>query len=364
MLVQSPNASGPSSRVAALLAEEFRRLDCTVVTHSWGRSGSHEGVRARMFGTLRDVLSVHRVTRRHEVDLALVHTAHDWRTLARDVPLALALRWRKLPVVLHMHGSQPERLLAPGARAFRAATALLLRLVDAVFVLSSDEQRQWSAFSSRRPVLVIRNPYPACPRTVSPPAPSGGIPTVLFVGRLLREKGVFDLLEAMSLVARRVRCRLVLVGDGPCAPELGERVHALGLAGHVTLAGFLTGRELKRAYAEADVFVLPTYWPEGFPTVLAEAMAAALPIVTTRIRGAADHLNDGEHTLFVEPRDMEGLAVALVHLLEDRSLRRRMGEANRQRLSVFEPSLVARSYLEALESVISNQDLTTKDTRS
>jgi glycosyltransferase involved in cell wall biosynthesis len=349
MLAQPPEAAGPTPGIAALLAEELTQLGCTVATHPWGGSRS-KGARAQLLGTLRNVRAVRNMTRRRTFDLALVHTAHDWNTLARDIPLALALRRRGPAVVLHLHGSHPERLAL--GHAFRAATSLLLRLVDGVLVLSREEQERWAHFTSRVPVFVIRNPY-----ATSRNSPSAGKltpndpPVVLFVGRLLREKGVFDLVDAMPLVAKRTRCRLVLVGDGPCAAELRSLTRTLGLDDDVTFAGFLTGDQLRRAYAEADVFALPTYWPEGFPTVLTEAMEAGLPIVTTRTRGAADHLAAGEHALFVEPANVGDLAANLAELLDDRELRQRMGEANRRRLSEFEPSVVATEYLNTLERI-------------
>jgi glycosyltransferase involved in cell wall biosynthesis len=348
MLSQSFEAVGPAPGIARLLGVEFRRLGSSVTAHPWGRSSSGESLVGRAFGTLRDVRSASRMTRANAFDLVLVHTSHDWRTLMRDIPLALALRRRNVPVVLHLHGSRPDRLRRRGA--FRAATSLLVRSIDSLLVLSRDEQEAWRAFTSK-PVLVVRNPYSPRMSAIPVERPRADPATVLFVGRLIREKGIFELVDAMPLVAEHSHCRLLVVGDGPCGAELTARVDVLGLADTVTLSGFVVGGELDRAYAGADVFALPTY-SEGFPTVLTEAMDAALPIVTTRIRGAADHLVEGEHALFVAPRSVGDLATALVSLLEDPSRRRRMGTANRRLLVEFEPPAVATEYMSALESVV------------
>jgi len=353
MLSQSAEAVGPAPGIARLLGDEFGRLGSSVTTHTWGRSRSGESLVGRAFGTLRDVRSASRMTRANAFDLVLVHTSHDWRTLMRDIPLALALRRRNVPVVLHLHGSRPDRLRRGGA--FRTATSLLLRSIHALLVLSRDEQEEWRAFTSK-PVLVVRNPYSPRMSALSVERPRADPATVLFVGRLIREKGIFELVDAMPSVAERSPCRLLVVGDGPCGAELAARVGMLGLAEAVTFSGFLGGGELDRAYAEADVFALPTY-SEGFPTVLTEAMDAALPIVTTRIRGAADHLVEGEHALFVAPRGVGDLAGALTALLEDPSRRRRMGAANRRLLAEFEPSAVATEYLSALESVVTRSSV-------
>jgi glycosyltransferase involved in cell wall biosynthesis len=354
MLVQSQAARGPTPKLAAQLIGPLRELGCTVFTRGWGSADENEGLVSKVFGRTFEVFSTYRALRGHAADIVVVHTAHDWKTLLRDIPLAAVVRRRSRPVVLQMHGSQPDRLTQRGDHAFKLATRLLVRAVDGIFVLSREEQREWSAFTDRIPVSVVRNPY----ARASPLAPSrddraaADTPSVLFVGRLLKEKGIFDLLAALPLVRRRTPCRLVVVGDGECAVDLRERVGTLGLGDAVTMTGHLDQDLLRQEYADADAFALPTRWPEGFPTVLAEAMDAGLAIVTTPIRGAADYLVQGEHALFVDPGDVTGLAEALVTLLEDGPLRERMGEANRQRLSLFEPSVVAAGYLQALEAVV------------
>ena len=137
---------------------------------------------------------------------------------------------------------------------------------------------------------------------------------MLFVGRLIEEKGVFELVEAFAKVREQTHCHLVIVGEGGHERELRHRVSELGLGESVTMPGHLSESALSDEYRKATVFVLPS-WSEGFPTVLAEAMDAGLPIITTRIHGAADHLIAGENALFVEPRDVNGLASALIRLI-------------------------------------------------
>jgi glycosyltransferase involved in cell wall biosynthesis len=140
----------------------------------------------------------------------------------------------------------------------------------------------------------------------------------------------------------------VIVGEGEVDQAVRNRICELGLTASVTMAGYLEGERLMRAYAEADLFVLPTSWNEGFPTVLAEAMDAGLPVVTTPIRGARDYLFDGEHALFVEPGDVDGLVSAIVEAIRSPDLRARMSSANRERVQLFDPPVVARDYLRVL----------------
>jgi glycosyltransferase involved in cell wall biosynthesis len=173
---------------------------------------------------------------------------------------------------------------------------------------------------------------------------------MLFVGRLVPDKGVFELLDALSVVRRSHACRLTIAGEGPAAAAVACRVALLGLAESVDLLGYVSGVALDRAYRGADIFVLPSY-REGFPLVVMEAMAYGLPIVTTPIRGCADHLAPGVNALFAPPRDVEALAERLTQLLGDSALRRRMGAANVEKVQDFAPEAVIPRYAEILRSV-------------
>jgi glycosyltransferase involved in cell wall biosynthesis len=354
MLVQRETIRGPVGKHTGHLVTALRLLGSTVVTHPWGRERDEESRGAKVANRLRDVFSVARAVREQDFDVVVVKSAHDWRTLIRDIAGVLATRRRVRPVVIQLHGSQASRLAGPGHRPFKLATAALLALVDGVLVLSTEEQAEWRAFRARPPIFTVKNPYVRS--LVWAERPGDRSPDdahrVLFVGRLLEEKGIFDLVEAFAAVVEQTPCRLIFVGRGKDDRGLREKIHHLGLNDHVTVKGYLEGADLGRVYAKATLLALPTSWPEGFPTVLAEAMDAGLPIVTTRIRGAADHLVEGEHALFVEPRDVRGIASAIITLLRDPELRARMGSANRQRVGIFEPAAVGAEYLEVLESVV------------
>ena len=144
---------------------------------------------------------------------------------------------------------------------------------------------------------------------------------ILFVGRLHAEKGVFVAIDAMRSIESKQRCLLTVAGDGPAALQVRARAQRADVAGRVTVVGHLDPVRLAETYRNSDIFVFPTTWPEGFPTVLSEAMAAGLPIVTTRTRGSADHLEDGRHALFVPPNDPNAVARAVERLIEDEDSR-------------------------------------------
>jgi glycosyltransferase involved in cell wall biosynthesis len=353
MLVQSQNVRGPIPKVTPHLAAVLRSLGCIVVTQAWGRRSDDERLVVKATQRLRDVVSVRRALHGKEFDVAVIQTAHDWRTLARDIVVVLVIRRRCRPVILQLHGSEASTLVEPGHRAFKLATAALLQLVDGVMVLSTEEQRQWRTFRPHPPVVTVKNPFVgnAGSGREAVEASSAKADRVLFVGRLLEAKGILDLVEAFAAVVDQARCELVIVGRGEHEPQVRDEISRLGIEEHVRMKGYLTGAGLHREYEEATVLVLPTSWSEGFPTVLAEAMDAGLAIVTTRIRGAADHLVEGTHALFVEPHDVKAIASAILKVLCDHELRERMGSANRERVRIFDPEVVGAEYLQVLRSL-------------
>jgi len=138
-------------------------------------------------------------------------------------------------------------------------------------------------------------------------------PEILYAGRMVEEKGIRELADAASDL------NLVIAGDGPLRHLLPQ---AMGLVPH---------DELERLYARAAIMVIPSY-REGLSVVCVEAMAHGLPVVASDIPGLAELVVDGETGLLVPARDAAALRSALLRLLDDPDLRRRMGRAGRDRV--------------------------------
>ena len=157
-------------------------------------------------------------------------------------------------------------------------------------------------------------------------------PRLLFVGRLAAVKGLPILFEALPYVLERhPEAQVVLIGDGPDRAALEARARAAGLADRITFAGYKSQAEVAEALGETDVFVLPSF-AEGLPVVLMEALAAEVPVVTTRIAGVAELVEHGKSGLLVPPGNVAELGRALDCLLADPKQRKAMGKAGRARV--------------------------------
>ena len=171
-------------------------------------------------------------------------------------------------------------------------------------------------------------------RWITVPAPPAGPPKAIFIGRLLRYKGVDILLRALERVPD---LHLDIVGSGPESSRLKTLARALAITDRIRWFGEYPDEDLPRRMAEAHFLVLPSVTVEEmFGLVVIEAMAASRPVVTTALPSGVREVNVSDETgLEVPLRDVEALAQALDKLAHDAGLRARMGEAGRLRAERF-----------------------------
>jgi glycosyltransferase involved in cell wall biosynthesis len=157
------------------------------------------------------------------------------------------------------------------------------------------------------------------------------------VGRLIEKKGFTDLICACEVVRKRgreFRCRII--GEGPLEEPLRAQIDAGGWQGQVEVAGPRPQSEVRAGLAGATLFVLPCIAePSGamdnLPTVIMEAMAAGVPVVSTQIGGIPEMVVENETGLLVSPNDPSALAGAIEKLLFDPALAKKFGQAGWER---------------------------------
>lgn len=161
----------------------------------------------------------------------------------------------------------------------------------------------------------------------------------LFVGRLVRDKGVFDLLSAYATLEESIRREvgLVLVGEGSSRSSL-EAAAARIAPGAIRFAGFAQRDQLAAYYALADVLILPTY-TDPWGLVVNEAMACGLPVIVSEVAGcAADLVRANWNGILTAPGDISSLASAMRHLANRPDMRRAMGVNSSELISRYSPT--------------------------
>jgi glycosyltransferase involved in cell wall biosynthesis len=318
------------------LAGQYRLSFLNVAHHGAPEGGKVTG--GNVVRTLRDAKSVFGLARSH--DIVHIHSAlAPTVTVLRAGLLAWAARLRGSAVIVHAHGGNIETWLSTPLR--RRILWLALIPAHRVVAVWTAGERALAEVLGVRKVRLIDNGvdcslYPDM-------KPSHDPPRVLYVGLLTPRKGVLDLIEASRMLrAQGVRHELHLLGGTPDeGPAAALPVHEAA-AGTADLLGTRPPEDMPRAYADADVFCLPSWW-EAMPLSVLEAMAAGLPVVATDV-GDVSRLVTSACGRVVRPRAPHLLAEALRPLLEDTETRRRMGQAARDRArSMFSSSATAEA---------------------
>jgi glycogen(starch) synthase len=361
-----PPLGGGAANATANMARELamQGVEVTVLTAAFGalprRETTPAGVR------------IHRIpSRRRRADRSSVVEMLAFLALSLPAAALLARRWRPdatiaffgvpggpagwllkalsgVPYVVSLRGGDVPGFQYDGIALFHRLAGpvigFLWRRAAAVVANSDGLAGLARRFAPDVPVTVVPNGVDAAlfRPADAPSLPSSAPLRLLVVGRLVRQKGVDLILEAMARTP--VPLDLTVVGDGGVRPALEAQVAALGLGERVRFAGWLERTALPDAYRAADLFVFPSR-DEGMPNVVLEAMASGLPVAATDIAGNRDLVVDGETGFLLPVDDVAALAAALERLAADPDLRRRMGAAGRARVvERFSWAAVATAY--------------------
>jgi glycosyltransferase involved in cell wall biosynthesis len=353
-----PPMFGPSASYQALLRSEFaHHFDVTFINLSVvktvdelevfrpGKLLKFAGFAARELGWLL----------RRRYDACCYPLSLSKNAFLKDALLLKLARMFGVPTVIYAHGT--------GLAAFRETLSpRLQRWFDTVIqrstgaiVMAEALRSDFDGLLPAERVFVARHGVEPVelPARVRQP----GL-TLLSLGLLRREKGIFDLLEAMPRVlAQRPDAKLVVAGQWWRANQQAEAetlVRERNLTGAVEFIGPVEGQEKWRRFCAADIFVFASHAKyEAFGMVLLEAMQAGLPVVTTRGGAREEIITDGVNGLLAEEKNPADLAEKILRLVADAALRERMARANRERFArEFTHEHYGRRMIAALEAAL------------
>lgn len=146
---------------------------------------------------------------------------------------------------------------------------------------------------------------------------------ILFVGRLIYDKGIYELVKAFRKISERYpEYRLILLGEETEKEKLIEYLNNYGILDKVIFRGIVPYSQVADYMKVSEMLLFPS-WAEGLPNVVLEAMASGLPVVTTSVGGIPEVVEDGVTGLLVPPKDADALATAALRIIEDNELRQR-----------------------------------------
>ncbi len=257
-------------------------------------------------------------------DIVHVNMASDASYYRKSVFIRTAKMFHR-KTVIHQHGGNfpdfyEKQLSAKGRKRVKK----VLMMGDAFLVLGT----AWRDFFG---TIIGSDRITVLPDAVRIPEHTDkqyGVHRILYMGRLCRAKGIGELLDAMPRIREKYPdARLYLAGIWEDR-TLQDKARALGDL--VTDLGWISGEEKQRYLRSCDIFVMPSYF-EGQSVSVLEAMANSCAVVASRTGGIPDMIIDGSTGLLIEPRNTESLAEALLTLLADPGLCRRLGTNARRK---------------------------------
>ena len=324
--------SGVSTHVRILFASELAR-DYELLHFQVGSEGRRETALQKLMRFTVSPFQLALLLLRTGAEVVHLNVSLEPKAYWRDLVYSIVARLLGRRVVNQVHGGAMPQDFFRGNALLTWVLRRFLVSSDAVVVLSSAELAAYRAFDRRIRVHLV-------PNAIDPSGLAGRTRSyntdrplkLVYVGRLVRTKGLFEVIEAMTELKRAGReFGLCIAGEGQDQGALMAASQSAGLGDRIQFLGSVFAAEKWRLWLDSDVFVFPSYHKEGLPYSLLEAMAAGCVPVTTPVAAIPDVVRDGEHGLFVPANDAQALAMAVASLDDDRAGLVRMAEATRRR---------------------------------
>jgi glycosyltransferase involved in cell wall biosynthesis len=303
----SKDRRGGVAAVLSTLAEAGFFSDRVIYHYSCGDGGQAR----KLYSALRQWLGFVQAIRRHKPDLIHIHFSSDM-SFWRKVPYIYWARLCGIKLLLQVHPSHFSDYLQKQKSGVRKFILAVLKQADAIAFANSGMVDFFQPLLPRQRLYYIENPvnlthysFQRGPRKEQ----------ALFLGAILKGKGVYDIVRAAPLViGRHPFFKFILCGDHEL-DKLQRLIVQQGLANHFELRSWIGYETKVQLLSESAMLLLPSY-SEGFPMVVLEAMASGLPVITTPVGGMAKALTDGVQVLFAPPRQANQLADKILYLLD------------------------------------------------
>ncbi|HLL72097.1 MAG TPA: glycosyltransferase family 4 protein [Pyrinomonadaceae bacterium] len=343
-------------------AAELRRLGAEVAeeTYVYGEKLGRTTLAERVARVTRTARQLRRRLRASKFDIVHLNTSFDTMALMRDAATIRLLRPTRAKIFLKFHGSDAA-LFETRSPARRALVRFVLARADGIGLLSSEERENFArAGVDRRKLFVVKNVVAGADDVATQPSNlraklgvDAETPLLLFIARFIPAKGLSDVLDACAVLRDAGRAfELLCLGDGEARASAEASAARLKLNERVRFFGYVPEAETAEFYAGSTALVFPTYHYEGFPMVIFKSVAAGLPVITTRIRAAADYLSEPDNCLWVAPRNPQMLAEKIAYLLDRPDTRASMRRNNIELARAFTAAVVAPEYLEIYNQMV------------
>ena len=255
-----------------------------------------------------------------------------------------------IPDIIHLHGSEFKKWFDESDDKKKEEIKTLLKESAGVIVLGDKWKEVVKKIEPTTKAVVVNNTVriPNC--TVEWNLPI----TVLFMGVLIKRKGVADLIRAVDILKKKNRLdnvKFVIAGSGVEEAELKTMCKKLELDKYINFVGWTSGEKKERLFRESQMLVLPSY-NEGLPVSILEAISYGMPVVATCVGDISAAIIDGENGYLVEPGDVDALANSIYKLISEKANWQKKSESARKiSISQFDETVFFETILNLYRKV-------------
>lgn len=254
-----------------------------------------------------------------------INTSLTVKNLYRDVIFVLIAKLLGYKVLLFFHGWNPDTVRGINNFFFK-----FYFKADSIIVLAEEFKNDLESWGYNKPIFVEKTAVSKELEQLLGPVliKRSEVKNILFLSRVEKQKGIYETLMAFDLVRRNYQnLKLLIAGDGSELHKIREyiKVHQIK---NVQLCGYVSGKSKAKLLEKSDIYIFPSYYAEGMPISVLEAMMAGLPVITSKTGGLRDFFEDGKMGLITDSKDPKVIAKMLNALISDQCNLSKISEYN------------------------------------
>jgi glycosyltransferase involved in cell wall biosynthesis len=279
------------------------------------------------------------------VKIIHIHSATDGSFVRKYIVFKIAKMFEK-KVIFHIHCAVFDKFYNNSSTFVKNRVKEVLDNSNVIIVLSDYWKNVVSQISTNKNIKILYNP---CMVKEFEKITTEKI-NVLFMGRVGKRKGVYDIIEAAKLITNP-NIEINLYGDGE-TPEFQKLIQENNLQNIIKLKGWVSSDTKDTAFKSSDIYILPSY-EEGLPMSVLEAMAYGLPIISTPVGGIPDAVEDCVNGFLVQPGNYKALVEKINLLTNDKELNHKMGqESFKKAKEKFDINVIIKQLKEIYDELV------------
>lgn len=320
MIVQDPRVKGGIAAVVNGYRGSQLEKDFDIIYVESYRDG---GKLTKLIKGICGLLHFAKVLLIDKPNLVHIHSSFG-PSFYRKMPFIYLASWAGIPIINHIHGSDYESLYMGASDVKKRLVEKIYRKCSVLIALSDESKEKLSHIVSKKKIIVIENYAIVHEDAVNERNNKKPINQVLFLGKIERNKGCYDIPAIVKIVANIFPDVKFILGGSGDIDQIKRLIKQNGVEQNIEFPGWVSGAEKDNLLRTSDIFFLPSY-NEGMPMSILEAMGYGLPIVSTCVGGIPRIVRHGENGFVYKPGDIDGMASGIIKLLSSQDLQKSFG---------------------------------------